>query len=311
MPASEEPPGAGWIRGLPPVAARRLTELEREGSFTSDLSVAEYHAIRSVGFHPVGLVQGSAVYQIGFTGWGWCGAQPYGMRQIGFPLGMDPAVSAVDAFAPLVSALRELRHTAMERARAEAAALGGDGVVGVRLTLERFPGTVNALEFQAIGTAVRSVGGTHAARPFLSDLSGQDFAKCLHAGWVPIDLVMGIAVEIRHDDYLTRMSGSAFNTTSQEIPGYTELVQRARHYARDALAQDVARVGGEAAVVDRMDLRIHEQECPAFEGRRDHIGEATIIGTALARFHRAPSKGPARLAVLPLDPRRPRRKEPR
>lgn len=299
LPVPDDP---GWTGTLPPVAERRLAELGREGAFTSDLSVAEFEAINSVGFRPVGLVQGSAVYQIGFTGWGWCGAQPYGMGlRLGMPAGLPSVAAPGDAFAPLVHALRELRHAAMERARSEAAVLGGDGVVGVRLTMAPFPGAPNTLEFQAIGTAVRSVGRTRPPRPFLSDLSGQEFAKCLRAGWVPVDLVMGIAVEIRHDDYQTRAAGSVFNTVNQEIPGFTELVQRTRHVAREALAADVARVGGEAAVIARMDLRIHEQECPAFQGGRDHIGEATVIGTALARFDRTARERAGRLAVLPLS----------
>lgn len=303
--ASAEALAAG---GLPGVAQRRLAELGASGAFTSDLSVAEFETVRSVGFQPVGQVQGSSVYQIGFSGWGWCGAQAYGT---GFAMGYQP-VAAADAFAPLVNSLRTLRHTAMERARAEAAALGGDGVVGVQLTMRPFPGALNTMEFQAIGTAVRAIGRVHAPRPFLSDLSGQDFAKLIAAGWVPVDLVMGVAVEISHDSYQTRATRSPFNQANAEIAGYTELVMRTRAAARGDLHRDLARVGGEAAVVAGIDLRMHEQECRAVgAGGTDHIGESFVVGTAIARFRSTATKPPRTLAVLPVGGARAGRKETR
>jgi hypothetical protein len=52
-------------------------------------------------------------------------------------------------------------------------------------------------------------------------------------------------------------------------------------------------------------LRVSHRECPAQEGRSDHIAEVTIIGTAIARFARTPRPAPpAALAVLSLDPQR-------
>lgn len=281
--------GAANAAGLPPVAVRRLAELGRAGAFTSDLSVAEFDVVRSAGFRPVGQVQGSCVYQIGFSGWGWCGAQAgYGSGMFGYPTAVN-AGAAANAFAPLVAALRSLRHTAMERARAEAAALGGDGVVGVHVQMQPFPGAINTLEFQAIGTAVRAEGAARPKRPFLSDVSGQDFAKLIHAGWVPVDLVMGVAVEINHD--------LLFNYGT-EVAGYTQLVQRARAAARHDLQGDLFRIGGQAAVVSRMELNIHEQECRALGGGRDHIAEAFVMGTALARFGPGSGRNKPTLAVL-------------
>jgi hypothetical protein len=58
-----------------------------------------------------------------------------------------------------------------------------------------------------------------------------------------------------------------------------------------------------------MELQMRERECPAQEGRRDHIAEATFIGTAIAHFDRTTPPSPAEgragsLAVLSLDPQR-------
>jgi hypothetical protein len=55
-----------------------------------------------------------------------------------------------------------------------------------------------------------------------------------------------------------------------------------------------------------MELRIGEHECPVQEGRRDHVAEATIIGTAIAAFDRRKTRtqGPPPLAIMSLDPQR-------
>ena len=127
--------------------------------------------------------------------------------------------------------------------------------------------------------------------PFTSDLSGQDFAKLMMAGWVPVGLALGISVGSRHDDWLT-VGQTRWGAGNAEVIGYTELVNDARHDGRVQLEQDVRRLGGEGVVVSRMDMRVHERECPMQEGRKDHVVEVTVIGTATAqlRFAREPGR---------------------
>ena len=86
----------------------------------------------------------------------------------------------------------------------------------------RFP--AGGLEFKAIGTAVRAPAAMPARRPFTSDLSGQDFAKLIADGAVPVSLVLGISVGARHDDWLTRTQASRWISGNTEVSGYTELV---------------------------------------------------------------------------------------
>nr|WP_225955184.1 heavy metal-binding domain-containing protein [Kibdelosporangium phytohabitans] len=82
--------------------------------------------------------------------------------------------------------MRVAAHDARERAvnhlRQECLELGGDGVVAVELTTRPFP--FGGTEFLAVGTAVRATGPVRPPEPFLSDLSGQDFATLIEAGWV-------------------------------------------------------------------------------------------------------------------------------
>ena len=87
-----------------------------------------------------------------------------------------------------------------------------------------------------------------------------------------------------------------------EVAGWTELVNESRHDARRRLDDDVRRLGAEGVVIASMRMRVRERDCPVTVGRRDHIVEATLIGTAIAMFSHAGQRqaGPA-LAVMSLD----------
>jgi uncharacterized protein YbjQ (UPF0145 family) len=204
------------------------------------------------------------------------------------------------SFGPLTQAMYDARHRAISRMLAECAELGGHGIVGVSLSIGSFP--AGGLEFKAIGTAVRAPGAAPLREPFSSDLSGQDFAKLIHAGWVPSGLALGISVGARHDDWLT-VGQTRWGAGNAEVVGYTELVNDSRHDARQQLEKDVRRMGGEGVVVSRMDMRVHERECPMQEHGKDHIVEVTIVGTATVRYA-AVAKPPPPLAMLSLDPQR-------
>lgn len=300
---------------LPAVAEARMAEIRRSGTWGSALTSDEFAAIRSVGFEPAGQVLGAAVYNIGYTG-GYNCPGAWGSWGYGIPARTVTQVSSrggFGSFAPLVQTMYDARHKALDRMTAECEELGGHGVVGVMLTIGPFP--AGGLEFKAIGTAVRAPGVPPVAQwtprgvrqkktPFTSDLSGQDFTKLIMKGWVPVGLALGISIGSRHDDWLT-LGQTRWGAGNAEVTGYTELVNDARHDARQQLERDVTRLGGEGVVIATMEMRVRERECPVQEGRRDHIVEATTIGTAIARFadseHR--HSGPT-LAVMSLDPQR-------
>jgi uncharacterized protein YbjQ (UPF0145 family) len=291
---------------LPPAAESRMAEIRRSGTWGSALSADEFTAIRSTGFEPVGQVLGAAVYNIGYTGGYACPGAWAGFGGYATPYQSVTAVSgagsAMGTFGPMVQMMYQARHKALSRMSEECAELGGHGVVGVSLTIGAFP--AGGLEFKAIGTAVRAPGGVPLKRPFTSDVSGQDFAKLIMAGWVPVGLAMGISIGSRHDDWLT-YNQTRWGSGNAEVSGYTDLVNASRHDARNQLDRDVARLGGNGVVVKTMDLRIRERECPMQEHRRDHIAEVTIIGTAITQFGKpARGDGQRALAILSLDPQR-------
>ena len=286
---SEEPPAGD---------AARTAEPRPGGTWGSSLTSGEFAAIRAAGFEPVGQVFGAAVFAAGsFTGADCPGTGSSGPRvQVSGRAGPG-------SFGPLVRAMYQARHTALDRMTAECAALGGHGVVSVRLS--RGPFTLGGLEFTAIGTAVRAPGAPAGPRmPFTSDVSGQDFAKLVTAGWVPAGFALGISVGARHDDRATNRQ-ARWISGNAEIAGWAELVSEARRDARRQLERDVTRLGAEGVVIAAMELRVRSRDCPAAVGRRDHIVEATLTGTAIVRFSAAGRPAGVPLAVMSLGPRQP------
>jgi uncharacterized protein YbjQ (UPF0145 family) len=289
---------------LPPAAAARMAEIRRSGTWGSALTADEFAAIRSVGFEPAGQVLGAAVYNIGYSGGFSCPGAWAGYGGYMTPYQSVTAVSSsrsLGSFGPMVQTLYQARRTAIGRMMTECSDLGGHGVVGVRLSIGQFP--AGGLEFKAIGTAVRAPGAVPLREGFSSDLTGQDFAKLIMAGWVPAGLVLGISIGARHDDWLT-INQTRWGSGNTEVHGYTDLMNHTRHDARTQLERDVARIGADGVVVQDMEVRVRERECPMQEHRRDHIVEATVIGTAIAQFAKHGDRRTSPLAIMSLDPQR-------
>src|SRR3954468_16976789 len=102
---------------LPQHARERLQDMRARKLFTSDLSVSEFLLVKEAGFEPLGLVMGSSIYQITST--------------IPELAPNAPGCELVD----MTKALYHARELAMNRMEEEADALGADGIVGVRLTV--------------------------------------------------------------------------------------------------------------------------------------------------------------------------------
>ena len=282
-----------------------MAEIRSSGTWGSALTADEFAAIRSVGFEPVGQVFGAAVYSTGNTsGYSCPGTQ--GSSGGGLPPRPATQVSGQGdlwSFGPLVATMDLARHTAVGRMITECAELGGHGVVGVRLSRESFP--LGGPQFTALGTAIRAPGAPPGQpKPFTAEVSGQDFAKLITAGWVPAGIVLGLSIGSRHDDRKTARQ-ARWGSGNAEVTGWTELVSQSRHDARHQLETDVKRLGAEGVVIATMQMRVRERDCPETVGRRDHIVEATLIGTAVARFSPAGQRhnGPA-VAIMSLDPQR-------
>jgi uncharacterized protein YbjQ (UPF0145 family) len=263
-------------RGLPPIAMQRIERARASGVRTSLLSVSSQAGLDASGFYAVGEVMGCAVVHLGFQGYGGCGWNP--MTGYGYPQYTVTARSGgYFGFGPYLQALESSWDLALTRLLSEAAGLGADGVVGIKLTEEHL-GEGNR-EFVALGTAVRSIGRTHLQRPFTTTLGGDDVTKLLASGFSPAGAIVAISLGIRHDDYATRQATMMF-AGNVEVPGYSELVHVVRSDVRDELHRRTAALGANGAILTYpMSLQIHELEVA--EGHRDHIALATLVASAI------------------------------
>jgi uncharacterized protein YbjQ (UPF0145 family) len=222
--------------------------------FTSDLSVNEFALVKKAGFDPLGLVVGSSVYHVGYQPTSW---------------------SVSQEMTTLSQAMYHARDLAMTRLEEEAAALGADGVVGVRLDINRYEFGENLAEFVAFGTAVKAADGqsylTKQGKPFTSDLSGQDFAVLRGLGYAPAGLVMGSCVyHVAHQSFRQAWRTMGVNT---EMVTFTQAIYEAREIAMERMQLEAKELGAEGIVGVSVQEKSHAWE--------SHIIEFLAIGTAI------------------------------
>ena len=248
---------AGSLAGIPESGRERIARMKQDvarGFFTSDLSVNEFVLVKGAGFEPLGLVLGSSIYHIGFQQAMWNQSQELGV---------------------LTQAMYHARELAMTRMEEEADQLGADGIVGVRLDIGRYEWGADLAEFIAVGTAVKHRGGElHRApngRPFTSDLSGQDFAKLLLAGYRPVGLVMGNCVyHVGRQGMLASLKQVGKNV---EMPNYTQALYEARELAMERMQNEADELQAGGIVGARIVERSH--------GWGSHVIEFFAIGTGV------------------------------
>jgi uncharacterized protein YbjQ (UPF0145 family) len=288
-------------RGLPPAAAARVARAADTHVRSSLLSSPAAAALADIGLEPVGEVMGCVVMHLGWNGWG-CSAYTQwggGLNNVGYvPAQFSGQGSG--AYEPYVRAVYNGYEQALRRLLLEVQALGADGAVGIRWTQQRLDSPGNR-EFVALGTAVRARSDARPAHLFSTDLSGEDVAKLMLSGWVPVGLSIGVSVGVKHDDYYTRAQANSFTSGNVEVAGYTELVHGVRADARAQFARRAARQGGDASIVSRITLDTWSNES---NSHRDHLAQCFITGTSLASFDRAADgrakRGTSTLTVLPL-----------
>jgi uncharacterized protein YbjQ (UPF0145 family) len=153
------------------------------------------------------------------------------------------------------------------------------------------------LEFIAIGTGVVHGQGhkgfrAHDGGPFTSDLSGQDFWSLLHAGYRPVEMVMGLCVyHVAHRGML-----ASLGTVQQRRTGklHRRDVRGARDRNRTHAAEAAAAKAEGVVGVD-----IHEGS----HGWQTHVIEFFAIGTAVLPLDQeiAPEKIADPIMVLSVN----------
>ena len=235
---------------------------------TSDLTIDESLILHSIGWEPVDLVCGAAAFSVPIGYWRWGAGE----------------IAAASA------AWGQATAGAAHQMEGECRGVGGHGVVGVHVEVAVERHLVNAV---LVGTAVApSEGARPPGRPFLSDLSGRDFALLHTHGWDPVGLAFGASFV-----YAPRRAAVAAlrqSSRNVELTNYTEALYAARESAMERMQSAVAALGGTGVV----GVQVSEGPMPF----APHAVRFSGWGTALRHSDRPVD--PARpQVVVPLDDR--------
>jgi uncharacterized protein YbjQ (UPF0145 family) len=250
--------------GIPLEAEERLRELaEHGGSFTSDLSVADYALCHQLGLRPLSQVMGSSIYQVGYQTTPWPS-----MLGGSFMYELDS----------LSNAWNDVRGRALGRLGQEAGHVGADAVIGVELRTGQHDWAENAIEYLVIGTAVSHESAPaerrdrerpahedrkrrpRAGAPVLTELSVADYVKLARAGIEPLGIVAWSSVffvaGMEEMEMMSgRMGGIMFNE-NQEMRGYTQGVYSARESVMARMTAQAAQLGASGVIGTRIEHRI-------------------------------------------------------
>lgn len=273
--------------GLPLKATKRLQEEVDKGHplFTSDLSSKELLLTRGQGYQPLSQVMGSSIYHVG---WQY-------QRQYNWSLSMSELTVISQAH-------QHAAQLALSRLEQEATLLKAHGVIGVRFARREYEWGSDLLEYTAIGTAIRFPNAPLTPRPFLSDLSGQEFWNLIQAGYFPAGLVTGYcsyyaALGCTITGQLKNSWFGGLGAYNLELEPFSQAVYAARHLAMTRL-QSAAHAVHALGVVG-MHIDVNRQVID-YEQEREHQSTLyfmdlavhfAIVGTAiiaLNRDHRIP-----------------------
>jgi len=223
--------------------------------FTSDLTIDELLLLEDVGFEPVELVLGASYFHIGYQS-----ANYYENQEL----------------VEMSNMMLLARQSAMAEIQQQAQALGADGIVGMRLEIER---EGHHAEFSALGTAVRRRAGDgvkyrdRLGRPFTCDLSGADFWGLLRGGYRPLALAHGVCVY--HVAHQTLGNWFSSVSTNCEMPAFTQGLYDARELALARVQADAQHAGATGGIVG---VEVRE----GHYGWHSHVLEFLAVGTAVS-----------------------------
>jgi uncharacterized protein YbjQ (UPF0145 family) len=257
---------------LPLRAQQRLAEIGKtaSGFFTSDLSVDEFALVHALGLRPISQVMGSSIYHVGwqqqpgsYAGW-----QPGGISQ---------------ELTVVSEAWNTARLRAFARLEQEAKLVGADAVVGVHVTKGQHDWAAGAIEYVAVGTAVRADGAEPMETPALSDLSGQDTWKLWQAGYRPLGVVGASTVHYVVPGWSTQQASGFWSSwANQELRDFTRGVYDARETALGRMTAEAHKIGAAGVVGVSIEHSAEERESRAGGSQRtDLVVTFHVIGTAI------------------------------
>jgi uncharacterized protein YbjQ (UPF0145 family) len=225
-----------------------------QATFLSDLSVGELILLEEIGYRPVEIVSGAGSAS-------WCPQ---------FTTAGTEAQMWGRAIAAAIAEARAGIHS-------EVSERGADGVIAMRLELEREP--ANQLTCTMLGTAVRDErrsGRTRpsAREPFTTTLSTRDFHMLTRAGYSAVGIVLGVSVVGFSARSASQSLGLARDNV--ELEGQTTALYSAREQAMGMMEREAASLGADGVVA------VELAERPV-NTMLTHAVELMAIGTAVRR----------------------------
>jgi uncharacterized protein YbjQ (UPF0145 family) len=284
-------------QGRIPVAAReRLEQFEDAGAdaggdsaahaapFSSDLEVSEWSALARLGITPVTQVMGSSIYHVGW----------------------QPTYYNVPTEVRVLSdAFNECRRLALGRLLEEAQTCRADAVVGLRIDQGVHDWAPGAVEFIAVGTAVRLPDSMREPNSgtVLSDMSGQEFTQCCEAGARPVGIAAHTSVHYIPASPQTQMAQGSFSTSwaNQELVDFSQGVYEARERALGFITAQVRELGGDGVIGVELSehSRTHAVRRGMYESRDLEV-TFHVMGTVIREDAALASSSPPPLKVVSL-----------
>jgi uncharacterized protein YbjQ (UPF0145 family) len=226
--------------------------------FSTSASGVELYCHLDAGYQPLKFVMGNVAYALGI-GRGLTG----GLRQL--------AQGEVQEFSQMYNGIR---HTALQRLQHEAASVGANAVVDLKLQMLPYgPGTVELL---ITGTAAwhprLSAGPVQPHQVVTSELTGQELWNLATMGYSPIQLVTATSV---YSLGMAQSIGAMFKGLSRgELPEVTALIYKARENCMNLMRQEAHSLGAEHVVGNKLIIK----------ELQPGLIEIMAVGTAIRRM---------------------------
>lgn len=175
------------------------------------------------------------------------------------------------------------RAAALRRLALECDALGGSGVVGLRV-LPPMSRDAAWLDLVVVGTAVRHESGASSS-PFVTTLDAADVAALHRTGWCPNGVVFEQARFFAHAGYGMPIGVGMrrYRDPSQAIGPATDVLAFAQSEVRDRLAQRVRQRRGAGMLTQQFDSSWDDHQCSMAPTQSDVTADVVAVGNVIAR----------------------------
>ncbi len=204
--------------------------------FSTAASGVEMYCHLDAGYRPIKFVMGNVAYAMG-VGRGVVGT----LRQL--------AQGEVVEFSQMYN---DIRHVAVERLQQEAAEVGANAVVDIKVSIQPYgPGTVELLLTGTASNHPELMQGHLAADQVVtSELSGEELWNLASMGYAPLRLLIASSV---YSLGLSAGIGTLFQSMSRgELPELTKLIYSARENCLELMRQDAEKIRADKVIGNRL-----------------------------------------------------------